>query len=233
MEPSDSPRILLVDRRQLVRSALERMLCGPPLDAVVTTCARSDDALARLKAEPVDLVLCEVAAEPIGGCELARRLTASGGARVAVLVETVDEARIDEAIEAGAAGLLSGEATDEQFTTAVAAILRGHFVASSALAGGGGRTRRDEREAAAAAFRLLSKSEREILLLLGNGVPIDTIAAGRGTSKKTVRNHVASVYRKLQLRCRADVILWFARMRPADTLGIGEASALPAERAHA
>ncbi len=202
--------ILLIERRQLVRSALERMLSGPPLSSQVTCCPSSDTALELLDKLRVDLVLCQLAAEPVNGHDVARQLSSLGLAPVGLLADDDEEVRVDEAIQSGARGLFSAGVSDAEFAAGVRAILRGHFVMSSNLARRPIEAR--AREAAAQAYSQLSNAEREILLLLGQAIPIDAIAAGRGTTKKTVRNHVTSVYRKLELRSRADAVLWVARM---------------------
>lgn len=202
--------ILLIERRQLVRSALERMLSGPPLNARVTCSARSDTALELLDKLQIDLVLCQFAAEPVNGLDLAARLSSVGLAPVGLLADDDEEVRVDDVIRAGAGGLFSAQVSDAEFAAGVRAMLRGHFVMSSNLVKERAGLR--VREAAVEAYMHLSNAEREILLQLGRAIPIDAIAAGRGTTKKTVRNHVTSVYRKLELRSRADVVLWVARM---------------------
>ncbi len=202
--------ILLIERRQLVRSALERMLSGPPLNSHVTCCSRSDTALEVLDRMPIDLVLCQLAAEPVSGHDVARQLSGLGLPPVGLLADHDEEVRVEDAIQAGARGLFSAGVSDAEFAAGVLAMLRGHFVMSSKLARRPLEPR--TRDAAALAYSHLSKTEREILLQLGQAIPIDAIAAGRGTTKKTVRNHVTSVYRKLDLRSRADVVLWVARM---------------------
>lgn len=221
-ERSQAPRILLIDGRQLVRSAFQHMLCGFPLFANVTTCARTDVALSILGTAAVDLVLCELDARPVSGPEFARQWKGRDTTPVGLLTETDNEQQIREAIQSGAAGVLTTDALGGEFMAGVSAMLNGHFVMSAKLARRALDPRhRDDRDAAIMAFHRLSAAEREILLLLGQGTPIDAIAAGRGTTKKTVRNHVANVYRKLALRRRADVILWVARMGLTEPPAVG------------
>jgi DNA-binding CsgD family transcriptional regulator len=59
----------------------------------------------------------------------------------------------------------------------------------------------------------LSPTERIILSLLGQAHSTRAIAAARGISDKTVRNHLASIYRKLEVRNRSEAIIWSLRMR--------------------
>ncbi len=48
--------------------------------------------------------------------------------------------------------------------------------------------------------------------MVGKAQSIPTIAASRGISHKTVRNHLAKIYRKLELHGRTEAMLWAARM---------------------
>jgi DNA-binding NarL/FixJ family response regulator len=58
----------------------------------------------------------------------------------------------------------------------------------------------------------LSPTELAILAMIGQAQSIPTIAANRGISHKTVRNHLAKIYRKLELHGRTEAMLWAARM---------------------
>src|SRR4029077_2021999 len=58
----------------------------------------------------------------------------------------------------------------------------------------------------------LSPTELEILAMIGHAESIPAIAASRGISAKTVRNHLAKIYRKLELHGRTEAMLWAARM---------------------
>jgi DNA-binding NarL/FixJ family response regulator len=58
----------------------------------------------------------------------------------------------------------------------------------------------------------LSRTEIDILAMVGAARSIQAIAAARGISQKTVRNHLANIYRKLELRSRTEAMLCAARM---------------------
>jgi DNA-binding CsgD family transcriptional regulator len=57
----------------------------------------------------------------------------------------------------------------------------------------------------------LSEAERSILLMVGEAQSTRAIAASRGISQKTVRNHLVNIYRKLEVRNRSEAIVWSAR----------------------
>ena len=70
----ESIETLVIDRQPLFRAALGSLLAAPPLCAHVGAAARSDVALELIREGGVDVVLCELRAEPISGMELARLL---------------------------------------------------------------------------------------------------------------------------------------------------------------
>jgi DNA-binding NarL/FixJ family response regulator len=48
--------------------------------------------------------------------------------------------------------------------------------------------------------------------MIGRAQSVPSIASSRGISNKTVRNHLAKIYRKLELHGRTEAVLWAARM---------------------
>ena len=50
------------------------------------------------------------------------------------------------------------------------------------------------------------------MTMVGAASSVEAIAASRGISQKTVRNHIANIYRKLELRSRTQAMLCAARM---------------------
>jgi DNA-binding NarL/FixJ family response regulator len=207
------PSALLVDRQPLFLAALQGLLQAPPLKAEVTVTTRSDAALELLEQRPFDLVLCELRARPIAGIELAERVLGSQqSVRVILLGEPEDERLLVDALSSGVSGLFTKNTSYEEFLGGVQAVLEGHSVIGSrlqrtALARLTGRAERDEPSA-----RKLSPAELHILNLVGRAQSVSSIADARGISQKTVRNHLASIYRKLAVRSRTEAVLCAARM---------------------
>jgi DNA-binding NarL/FixJ family response regulator len=114
-------------------------------------------------------------------------------------------------LRSGAAGFFRKDTSVEEFVEGVLEVLQGHYVVGRNLVErvlvslgtreADNRPRTDR----------LSNAERIILGLLGQAYSVRSIAAARGISQKTVRNHIASVYRKLEVRNRTEAILWAVR----------------------
>jgi DNA-binding NarL/FixJ family response regulator len=212
------PQALIVDRQPLFLAAIASLLSTPPLNAGVRVATRTDTALEAMSQHPADLVLCEIRAVPLSGAELAAALSErSPSTRVVLLAEEEDDEMLLAAIRSGATGFFTKACPPEEFLEGVRAVLAGHLVVDRSLA----------QHALGAVFThdwpsiyrppsSLSSSERGILAMVTHAQSIASIAAARGITRKTVRNHLSNIYRKLGVRNRTEAILCAARMGLVD-----------------
>ena len=206
------PRVLLIDRQMLFLAALGRLLTSPPLNAVVISSNRSDDAVDVTAQQPIDLVVCDARAERLPGAEVARALAGRRPlVRVILMAEGGDESVLVESLLSGASGFFTKDTEVQEFTQGVQAVLEGRYTVGRNLLG-------ETLNRFAGAVKgvhpqpgRLSPSERGILILLGEGKTVREIARERDISQKTVLNHLANIYRKLGLRNRTEAILWAVR----------------------
>lgn len=220
------PHALLVDRQPLFLAAVASLLSSPPLQAEVQTVTRTDAALEAIRQAAIDIVFCEVQAAPLSGPELASVLAEQDpDIKVVLLADKEDDEILLGAIRSGAAGFFTKECPSDEFLEGVRMILAGHFVVDRSLVRrglqavmieGGSHLRRP--------IDSLSASERTILVMVGQAQSIATISVARGISRKTVRNHLSNIYRKLGVRNRTEAVLCAAR------LGLVNADAVVAGR---
>jgi len=205
--------MLVIDRQPLFLAALSTLLGAEPLSARVTTCPRTDTALEIARARKVKVVFCEVRSMPMSGTEFVRIMAAEmPDVPVILLGDRDDEALLTEALMSPAAGLFTKDSSLTEFLVGVDAVLSGHRAIGSSLMGR--VLDRLAHHPATEPKRLgnhLSPTETEILVMIGRAESIPAIAASRGISHKTVRNHLAKIYRKLELHGRTEAMLWAAR----------------------
>jgi DNA-binding NarL/FixJ family response regulator len=205
--------MLVIDRQPLFLAALSTLLGAEPLSARVTTCPRTDSALEIARLRRVDVVFCEVRSMPMSGSEFVRVLAEEMPAIPVILLgDRDDEALLTEALMSPAAGLFTKDSSLDEFVVGVQAVLSGHRAIGSSLMGRvldrlAHRPTTDVRRPGSQ----LSPTELEILAMIGQAESIPAIAASRGISHKTVRNHLAKIYRKLDLHGRTEAMLWAAR----------------------
>lgn len=204
---------LVIDRQPLFLAALSSLLGTEPLHAQVITCPRTDTALEIARSREVNVIFCEIRSSPMSGSEFVR-LVADELPVVPVILlgDREDEALLTEALTSPAAGFFTKDAGLDEFLVGVQAVLSGHRAIGASLMSkvldrlSHPRAAQPRRPAGE-----LSPTEREILMMIGRAESIPMIAASRGISHKTVRHHLAKIYRKLDLHGRTEAMLWAAR----------------------
>ena len=192
-------RVLLVDDHPLFRDALRVLLETGGFD-VIGEAGDLAEAVDALAADP-ELVIMDIGLPGADGIEGTRRiLDLRPSVRVLVMTMFDEDAAVARALGAGATGYLLKAAPAEEILRAVAAAVDGAFVVSRPLAD---RVRRMASGGAqsgsvyAADFPELTDRERQILVLVADGLTNAAIAERLGLSGKTVANYVSSILTRL------------------------------------
>jgi DNA-binding NarL/FixJ family response regulator len=207
------PNVLLIDAQPLFLAALGSLLTAPPVRARVQVAHDSEVGLQIALGGAIDLVFCEVRSEPVPALEVAERL-AHLAPRVPVILlgELEDERLLAAALHTSVAGMFTKDAALYEFLVGVQTVLSGHRAIGSNLMGLVLTRLTDAGAIGRRPGGQLSPTELDILTMIGEAKSIPVIAAARGISHKTVRNHLANIYRKLELRSRTEAMLYAARM---------------------
>ena len=202
-------RILVVDDHPLTRDARAALL-APPGFEVGGDAARGEEAISAAKRLQPDLVLLDLTMPGMDGLTALPRIREEAPeAEIVVLTASDAEENLLGAIRGGAAGYLLKTEPPEQ----IAAFLRGVARGEAALSGGVARRLLDRvREGGRldgipeSITRALSAREVEVLLLLDEHLGTDEIAQRLFISEHTVRSHVKSLLRKLDVSSRREAL---------------------------
>ena len=206
------PTVLVIDRQPLFVAALGTLLTSPPVNARLRFARDCDAGMQIIEQGGVDLVFCELRAEPVSALQLAERLnTLTPKVPVIVLGDSDDEL-LGAAMQSSIAGLFTKDAALDEFLVGVNAVLAGHRAVGAKLMTRLLTQLADQSPVARRNQMHLSATELDILKMIGQAQSVQAIAAIRGISHKTVRNHLANIYRKLELRSRTEAMLFAARM---------------------
>jgi DNA-binding NarL/FixJ family response regulator len=204
-------RILLADDHDLVREGLRMLLDAEPDLEVVGEAANGKEALAEARRLDPDILVMDVRMPKLDGIEATRRLVEAGGrARVLVLTTFDLDEYVYRALRAGASGFLLKDANREQLTGAVRTVADGEALLAPAIT----RRliedfcRRPEPGTLPSEAAGLSERELDVLRLLARGLSNGEIASQLYLSEATVKSHVARILQKLDLRDRAQVIVY-------------------------
>lgn len=199
--------LLLVDDHQLLRQSLRRVASDAGFEVVGEAADGAEALRLAVELQP-DLVLMDVAMPNLGGLEATRTLRHRvPGARVVVLTMHGEEELKEEALRAGAVGFLSKDCTMDEVTTALRAAADGATGITAELA----RVMLAQAPEPAGE-PLLSKREEQVLQLFADGYSTTEVASRLFISAKTVKNHLASAYEKLDARDRTQAVLRAVRM---------------------
>jgi DNA-binding NarL/FixJ family response regulator len=141
-------RLLIADDHGIVREGLERLFATVPGVEVVGTAADGGEAVALADQTVPDVVLMDIGMPQVDGVEATRRITAAHPAsRIVVLTAHGDQARVLEALRAGAAGYLLKDTPADDVVRAVQAAHAGVTVRGSAVPTPGRSTSGESRPA--------------------------------------------------------------------------------------
>ncbi|WP_329383646.1 response regulator transcription factor [Streptomyces sp. NBC_01716] len=209
-----SIRVMLVDDQVLLRTGFRMVLAAQPDMEVVAEAGDGAEAIENLRATAVDVVLMDVRMPRLDGVEATRRICAEPGAPKVLILTTFD---LDEyafsGLKAGASGFMLKDVPPSELLSAIRAVHSGDAVVAPST------TRRlldrfsamlpSGRESAAAtgALERLTGREREVMLLVAQGLSNGEIAARLVLSEATVKTHVGRILTKLGLRDRVQVVV--------------------------
>ena len=215
-------RILIADDHALFRDGLRSLLLANGHEVIGEAKNGREAVTLGRELEP-DLVLMDVQMPELDGISATRELTAvMPEIKVVVLTASEEEAKLFEAIKAGAQGYLLKNLEAETFFDMLDRAQRGEPALTPALA----RKLLQEfakpadTAAPAAEEEMLTAREREVLELMVEGVTSNRKLAKRlGLSENTVKFHVRNILDKLRLHNRAEVVGYALRHGIVDPKG--------------
>ena len=209
-------RVLLVDDHPASREPLAELLDREPDVQVVGQAGSLAEAGQELaKGIGVDVALVDLDLPDGHGEELISELRRlRPGAQTLVLTGSRDRRDLGRAVLSGAAAVLHKSAPTREVLTVVRGLHAGHSFLSQAdareLAGAATTWQRQTANERAALARLTAR-EREVLVLLAEGLENRAIADRLSIGVETVRTHVASLLAKLEVETRLQAVLLAVR----------------------
>ena len=204
--PDERPRIrvLVVDDHMVVRSGLEQLLATTDDIELVGTASNGNEAIEAVGSLHPDVVLMDLSMPELDGVEATRRISADHpSSRVLVLTSFSDQSRILDALSAGADGYLLKHAEPDDIADAIRAVHAGESPLDPKAARALVESRRSGRDTPQ-----LTDREREVLLLVRDGLANKQIARRLGIAERTVKAHLTSVFQRLGVTDRTQAALW-------------------------
>jgi len=199
----DTIRILLVDDHQVVREGLRRMLELEADMEVVGEAGDAKEALTQVDSLSPEVILLDIKMPGMDGIELTRQLKEKQPACNIIMLTLYDE-YLTEAIEAGAVGYLLKDVKREELVRAIRAVHQGRSTLNLSLS----RDQLAELAPPAESQQRVYLSEREltILRMIADGVTTKEIASQLFLSQASVKRSVRLTFEKLGVRNRSEAV---------------------------
>ena len=209
-------RVLLIDDHRSILWGLERLIrSGQPAMEVVGSTTNCAEALALLDQAAPDVILLDMDLGKESGLDAIPRLMARSKAKILVLTGLRDQSVHDKAVLAGARGVVEKEAPAETILAAIAKVHEGQLWLDRAATGrvfvefsrqGAAQAADPEQQKIAA----LTERERKIVTVLvaDAGATAKVLAEKLLISEHTLRNHLTSIYGKLDVANRLELFAY-------------------------
>jgi DNA-binding NarL/FixJ family response regulator len=207
-------RLMLADDHRMLREGLRRSLTDEGFD-VVGEASDGEEAVRLADGIRPDVILMDVTMPDVDGVEATRRIHQQHPEiRIVMLTMHADQSVIAEALRAGASGYLVKDCSTDEIAEAVRLAASDESSLSPELATAMlDEVRRiDPDSVEDDADRVVTKREVEVLQLIADGCSTPEVAERLYISQKTVKNHLASIYHKLDARDRTQAVLQAVRM---------------------
>jgi DNA-binding NarL/FixJ family response regulator len=209
-------RVLIADDQTIVREGLSTLLSLLPGIEVVGAATDGEEAVQLVDRLRPDVVLMDLRMPRVDGAEATRRIRELAPAtQVIVLTTYADDASVFAAVQAGARGYLTKNASAAEIRQAIAAVGRGEALLDPSV-------QRRLLDALAAPGAIppapaeefpdgLTPREAEVLRLMAAGRTNREIAAELVVSEGTVKTHVNRIFAKARVRDRGQAVAYAFR----------------------
>jgi DNA-binding NarL/FixJ family response regulator len=200
-------RVVIADDHAVVRRGLLQLFAGTEDIEIVAAAADGAEVVALVAQHHPDLVIMDLSMPEMDGVDATRALRAvHADLPVVILTSFSERERILDAIDAGAVGYLLKDSDPDELLRGVRAAATGDAPfsprAAKALLALGQRRKCGDG---------LTAREREILALVGRGLPNQAIASQLNISLKTVKAHLSNVFQRINVTDRTQAALWAQR----------------------
>ncbi len=209
--PEEKVRVAVIEPNPVEREYLLALVGGAPGVSLTDTCSSLVAALPELEQSPPDLVIADTeGSDGFVTTWLKQMHTSLPDTAVLVLSAEENRDHLFAALEAGVSGWLQKPFTADQILHAIDMLQQGGAVLSSSVA----RKILEYFQARGSSVRHLSRGEREILSLVGQGLQAADIAERLGLSHSLVRTHVRTILLKLKVNSRAEAVAKYLNPLP-------------------
>jgi len=199
--------IVVADDHLLVLSGIRRLIEADPKFLVVAKCFDGEQALAAIRSCLPDIAVVDLKMPKFDGLSVLRAVAAEGlSTKVMLMAAIMTDSEVDAAVENGVYGIVLKEWAAESLLNGLHSVAAGNPWLPDDLVKEAIIREKERRKFADDVSARLTRRERQIALLVADGLSSKQIAYDLELSEGTVKLHLHSVFRKLGAAKRSDVV---------------------------
>jgi len=208
-----SIRIAIVDDQALVRGGMAMILRHQRDMEVVAEASTGIEAIDAARTHRPDVILMDIRMPEMDGLEATARIIKEADWPVRVLILTTfdPDEYVYKALRAGASGFVLKDIPPEELVSAVRTVADGGALLAPTITKrliGQFAARLAADTSVSARLERLTHREREVLAAIARGLNNTEISAALFIGEATVKSHVSSILSKLELRDRAQAVVF-------------------------
>jgi DNA-binding NarL/FixJ family response regulator len=211
-------KIALVDDHKIVRDGIKAMMLEYPDIEIVAESPDAETMLTKIKGSGAEILLLDLILPGMDGVSFAEILKVRlPELKILVLTSNTDEVSVIRAVQAGARGYVSKDASGEELIKAIRLITAGEeyfgekitsIVFKSYLS----KANQQKSQTPENSSEYITQREKEIIACFGDGLSYKETAAKLNISPRTVETHRNTIMEKLGLQSLAELIKFAIRM---------------------
>lgn len=208
-------KVLVVDDHLLVREGICKLLELDEKIEVVGEAVDGEDAVTKARKLSPDLIIMDLNMPKLTGIQASEQIkTLFPEIKIIILTIHDDEEYIFEVLKAGAEGYLQKDVSIDELRTALQMVFNGETLfPASVINRVMGRDRRKPEETIE---DVLTDREIEVLEMMAKGHNNRSIGEELYISEKTVKNHVSSILKKLEVNDRTQAVIYAIKKKWVD-----------------
>ncbi|HHY90984.1 MAG TPA: response regulator transcription factor [Clostridiales bacterium] len=206
---SQKIKVLIADDHDLVRQGLKQILELEEDIEVVGLATDGEDTIKQAEKLKPHIILLDINMPGVNGIQALRRLKDMGiDSKVIMLTIHDDREYLLETINIGASGYVLKDAESSSLIQAIRTVYKGENYIHPSLASELVRGFKKGEQEEESALNKLTRREYEVLILIAEGKNNKEIAEDLFISEKTVKNHVSSIFKKIQVNDRTQAAIY-------------------------
>lgn len=212
-----SINVMIAEDHSMIREALKQLIQLEPDINVIAGCADGMEVVERYLEKPPDVVLLDINMPKLNGLEALQKIKQyDSKAKVVMLTIHEDRDYLLRALDLGALGYILKDAKASDLIEAIRKANNNQTYIQPVMAAELVSEYKKVKRVVHAPKKNLTERENEVLKLLSNGMLNKEIATALYISEKTVKNHVSSIFRKLNVQDRTQAAVFAIKNRIFD-----------------